>query len=131
MQGMFYSLKDAKVASNIFLKPDEKVIETYISELTEAIVIEPMITRAPTMKIKNIVCPTLEKVLVDLYCDDKLFFAYQGHQLVKIYEACFDKYFINFSKLFNYAKRRKREEAIKGFLAQNPNLYNKIKEVFE
>jgi hypothetical protein len=131
MQGVFFNLRDSGISTNLFLKPDEKVIENYISELDKALVIEPMITRAPVMKVKNIIFPTLEKILVDLYCEEKLFFAYQGHQLAKIYEACFDKYIINFSRLFNYSKRRKREEGLKSFLLDNVNLYEKIKEVIE
>ena len=83
------------------------------------------------MKVKGIIFPTLEKILVDLFCEEKLFFAYQGQQLVKIYEACLDKYSINFSRLFNYAKRRKRDEALKSFLMANNRLHEKIKEIIE
>ncbi|HWJ26925.1 MAG TPA: DUF6577 family protein [Flavisolibacter sp.] len=131
MQSVFFSLKDEGTGLNLFFKPDEKVIETYISELSEAIIVEPMISRAPVMKVKGIIFPTLEKILVDLLCEEKLFFAYQGQQLVKIYEACLDKYSINFSRLFNYAKRRKRDEALKSFLMANNRLHEKIKEIIE
>lgn len=131
MQSVFYSLKDQGTLPNLFLKPDEKVIETYISELSEAIIVEPMISRAPVMKVDNIIFPTLEKILVDLFCEEKLFFAYQGQQLVTIYETCLDKYSINFSRLFNYAKRRKRDEALKSFLMANNRLHEKTKEVIE
>lgn len=131
MHNVFYALRDHTDLKNLFLKPDNNVIETYISETSEAIVIEPMITRAPTTHSKSVVIPTLEKILVDLYCDEKLFFAYQGHQLVKIYEVCLDKYLINFSRMLSYAKRRKREDAIKAFLTDNTSLYSKIKEIIE
>lgn len=131
MQNVFFTLKDKGGFPSLFLKPNEGIIETYISEVREAIVIEPMITRAPVVKVQNIYLPTLEKILVDLYCDNKLFFAYQGYQLVKIYEACLDKYLINYSRLFNYAKRRTREEALKAFLVENDTLREKIKEFIE
>jgi hypothetical protein len=131
IQEVFFTLKDKGKFQNLFLKPDQRVIETYISELREAIVIEPMITRAPVFKMKNIIFPTLEKILVDLYCDEELFFAYQGYQLVKIYEACMEKYLINYSRLFNYAKRRNREEALKNFLDENDTLREKLKEIIE
>jgi len=117
---LFYTLKDKDFA-NVFLKPDEDVLEKYVSELKESIIIKPMISRAPTHTIKTIVVPTLEKILVDLYCDEKLFFAYQGSQLIKIYEGAFEKYTINLSRLLNYAKRRNREEGIKEFLLKNLN----------
>lgn len=131
MNEVFFALKDKGRFQNLFLKPDKRVIETYISELSEAIIIEPMITRAPVFKTKNIIFPTLEKILVDLYCDKELFFAYQGYQLVNIFEASMEKYLINYSRLFNYAKRRKREEALKSFLVENDTLREKIKEIIE
>jgi hypothetical protein len=126
---VFYNLKDRHSIQQIFLKPDEGVMNTYVSELSQSLIIKPMISRAPTFKIKNVILPTLEKILVDLYCDEKLFFAFQGNQLVKIYQSCFEKYIINLSRMFNYARRRKREEGIKVFLLEN--LEDKIKEVIE
>lgn len=60
--------------------------------------------------------PTLEKILVDLYCDDKVYFAFQGHQLSNIYRVAAARYALNFSRLFAYAKRRSREDEIRSLL---------------
>jgi len=125
---VFYTLKDHHYR-NVYYKPDETVIEKYISEIEDVIIVKSMISRAPTITIKKVVVPTLEKILVDLYCDETLFYAYQGHQLVKIYEASIEKYAINFSKMFNYARRRTREDRLRAFLLEN--LYNKIKDLIE
>jgi len=129
MERVFYNLKDKHPNQPIFLKPDEAVISTYVSELSQSLIIKPMILRAPVLKIKKVIVPTLEKILVDLYCDDKLFFAFQGSQLIKIYQSCFERYIINLSTMFNYARRRKREEAIKVFLLVN--LQDKIKDLID
>jgi hypothetical protein len=118
VERVFYTVKDAGV-NNVYLKPDKNMIATYISELPEAVVVEPMISRAPVRKLKNVIIPRLEKILVDLYCDEELFFAFQGNQLVKIFEGCFQKYLINFSTMFNYARRRHREDMLKEFLGIN------------
>ena len=75
----------------------------------------------------KVAVPTLEKILVDLYCDEKLFFAFQGSQLDKIFEGAFEKYSINLSRLINYAKRRNREEGVKQFLLKN--LGEKVKDL--
>jgi hypothetical protein len=128
VERVFYNIKDHGYR-NVYFKPDETVLEKYVSELSESLIIRPMIVRAPTITIKKVVLPTLEKILVDLFCDDKLFFAYQGNHLIKIYEAAIEKYSINFSKMFNYAKRRSREENLKKFLLDN--LYNLIKDLIE
>jgi len=126
VEGVFYTIKDAGF-SNLYLKPDKKTIATYISELKEAVIVEPMISRAPVRKLKNVMIPRLEKILVDLYCDDELFFAFQGSQLVKIFEGCFEKYLINFSTMFNYARRRHREDTLKEFL--DNHFPAKVKEI--
>jgi len=129
METVFYNLKDKGKFNNVYLKPDETMINTYISEISEPLIVKSMISRAPVMKIRNVIIPTIEKILVDLYCDEKLFYAFQGHQLVKIYDSCLSRYIINYSRLLNYAKRRKREEGITEFLTTH--LHDKIREVLE
>jgi hypothetical protein len=128
VERVYYNIKDHGYR-NVFFKPDETVLEKYISELRESVIVRPMISRAPITTLKKVILPTLEKILVDLFCDDKLFFAYQGNHLIRIYEATIEKYGINFSKMFNYAKRRSREESLKKFLLDN--LYNMIKDLIE
>ena len=128
---IFYSLRDAGFTSNLFLKPDKNVMEHYVSEFSKSIIVETLFSRSPVMKVEDIVYPTIEKILVDLFCDKQLFFAYQGRQLVKIYDACLSKYYIDFSKLLNYAGRRKREGEIKRFFSNNTELNEKIKGVIE
>lgn len=126
IEQVFFSIKDSGKFSNVFINPDGATINHYISELPQAIVVVPMISRAPTMTVKRIIFPTLEKILVDLYCDPKLYFAFQGEQLVKIFEEALAKYVINYSRLLNYAKRRHREDALKEFLLEQPGLHNEV-----
>ncbi|MHB1922979.1 MAG: DUF6577 family protein [Chitinophagaceae bacterium] len=128
VESVFFYLKDHGY-KNIFIKPDKSVMENYVSELKESIIIKPMVTRSPTMEINRVIIPTLEKILVDLFCDEKIFFAFQGKQLVKIYQMAFEKYSINYSILYNYAKRRKRGEKLKEFLLEN--LFEKVKKFIE
>ncbi|MDO9341115.1 MAG: hypothetical protein Q7T72_11405, partial [Bacteroidales bacterium] len=58
----------------------------------------------------------LEKILVDLYCDDKLFISFQGDELSNIWKNVFKKYMINISTLFNYSRRRGKQKEIEDFL---------------
>lgn len=124
MERVFFSLRDKY--SFVFSNPDRTVIETYISGLPQAIIIWPLISRAPLDTNRLVTFPTLEKILVDLFCDTDLFFAYQGSQLIHIFEAAFSKYPINFSRLFNYAKRRNREEDLQAFLLKHTNTKTEI-----
>ena len=70
---------------------------------------------------------TLEKIMVDLFADENLLHFYQGSEMVNIYEKIIDRYSINFTKLFSYAKRRKKEQEIKQFISNNiPNFLEDI-----
>ncbi len=126
MERLFYTLRDHGSYPFVFTNPDRTVIETYISGLPQAIVIWPLISRAPVERREQVTFPTLEKILVDLYCDTDLFFAYQGSHLIHIFEAAFSKYPINFSRLFNYAKRRNRKQELEAFLLKHTNTKTEI-----
>ncbi|WP_034888732.1 DUF6577 family protein [Gillisia sp. Hel_I_29] len=129
-ESLYYYLNDS-LKMDFFLNPDEKEIEFYISESSVPIVVKHLVTRAPISKLKdkkNVVpVATLEKIMVDLFADENLFHFYQGSELINIYEKILDRYSINFTKLFSYAKRRKREQEIKQFINNHiPNILENI-----
>ncbi len=107
---------------HVYLKPDATLIHHYVSEKEQAIVIEPMVSRAPIVGDNPINISSIEKILVDLFCDSHLYYAYQGKQLLQIYTYCFAHYGINFSTLFNYARRRNKEVSIHDFIMRNHRL---------
>lgn len=117
MDSAFFTLKDNGFAET-FIKPDENLVEKYISEAQHPVIIKPFLSRSPVQSIEGILVPTLEKIMVDIYCDDQIYYAFQGNQLLNIYRNAVNKYTLNFSKLFNYAKRRSREEEIKSLLLE-------------
>lgn len=130
IESLYYYLKDS-LRMDFFLNPDEKEIQFYISESTMPVVIKRLVTRAPIIKLKSkkaiVPIATLEKIMVDLIADAGLFHFYQGSELINIYEKILERYSINFTKLFSYAKRRKREEEIKQFINNNmPNILEDI-----
>jgi hypothetical protein len=126
MERVFFSLRDQGNYNFVFSNPDRTVIETYISGLPEAIIVWPLIKRAPVETRGQVTFPTLEKIMVDLFCDTELYFAYQGAQLIHIFETVSSKYLINFSRLLNYAKRRNREQALQAFLLKHTNTQTEI-----
>ena len=99
-------------SKNVYFNPNEEILERYISSnMEEVTIIKNLVTEAPTSKNNKIKIPTLEKILVDIIIDKELFAAQQG-ELSFIYEAAFDKYDINESKMKRYASRRNREEEV-------------------
>jgi hypothetical protein len=118
METVFNRLRDAG-QKNVFIDPDEKTMRQYVSEEKEAIIISPMISRAPVENINDVSVPSLEKILVDLFCEETIFYAFKGNELKNIFRHALKYYVINFSTLVHYATRRRRDQQIKVFLKTN------------
>ena len=122
VESFYYELKEGS-KNDVFINPDEKAINFYISESNQPVIIKKLITRSPiekhTEKKITFYTPLLEKILVDLYAEDKLFYFSQGAELVHIFENAISTYTINFTKLFSYAGRREKEQDLKAFLINN------------
>jgi hypothetical protein len=122
LDSFFYELKEIYKA-DVYLTPDEKAINFYVAESMQPIVIKRLVTRSPitkrTEKKIKFHIPFLEKILVDIFSEDKLFYYSQGSELVHIFENALKSYDINYTKLFSYAKRRERDTDIKMFLSNN------------
>jgi len=118
-------LKEQKLG-DIFIQPEEKEIERYIYESNKAIVLLPLVSKSPIKKIKPIVTTTLEKLIVDLYSDKKMFAAFQGSELAHIINTAYNRYAIDFTTLFHYAKRRKKDIELREFLINKTDISKNI-----
>ncbi|MCF8356924.1 MAG: hypothetical protein K9H48_20970 [Melioribacteraceae bacterium] len=122
LDSFFYELKEI-YKGDVYLTPDEKAINFYVAESIQPIVIKKLVTRSPitkrTEKKLKFYTPYLEKILVDIFTEDKLFYYSQGSELVHIFENALKGYSLNYTKLFSYAKRRERDIDIKMFLSNN------------
>lgn len=92
--------------ADVFINPTPKEINDYIVGKQGVIVIKNLKTEAPTQVIEHIPTTTIEKLLVDIYCDENLFVTYQEPERETIFRNAFENYVINESKLFRYARRR-------------------------
>lgn len=109
-ESVFYALSDQ--GKDVFLNPSEEILNKYVINSKEPIIITNLTTEAPTQKIQMVVTATLEKILVDIYCDPVLFSAYQGIEMRRIYRNAFEKYDLNEPKMIRYASRRGKKEEI-------------------
>ena len=132
VESLYYELKDS-FQYDIYLNPDEKAIDFYISESNSPVIIKKFITRSPiskrTEKRIKFHTPFLEKILVDLFAEEKLFYLYQGSEMVHIYENAINSYTINFTKLLSYARRRGKEQSIKSFISSH--MHHLVSKIFD
>ncbi|HCX95542.1 MAG: DUF6577 family protein [Rectinema sp.] len=73
-------------------------------------VVKPLVGESPLERDAGIPTPSVEKIIVDLYCDGPVFSFLQGNETMTIIEALMNRYAINSSKLIRYASRRGKEE---------------------
>ncbi|MBK9254899.1 MAG: hypothetical protein IPM42_05375 [Saprospiraceae bacterium] len=122
----FYFLKDSdsfRKKKSVFIEPTTEIIERYNVNEKEAFVIKPLISEAPTQNVNEVETATIEKILVDIFCDDVIFTAQQGAEKRTIFKEAFNKYTINQSKMLRYADRRRRKEELNQFLKTITNLW--------
>jgi len=85
----------------------------------DVVVVKPLISRAPLKKVGQIVFPELEKILVDIFCDQHQFYIYGGQEMIYVFENAFNHYHINFSSMYAYAARRGKKVLLKEFIEEN------------
>jgi len=94
-----------------FLNPTPEVMEYYISNTEDAIIIKPLISESPLLELDNIKVPTLEKLLVDCI-SDRIVYGAQHEEAAGIFENAVKEYALNLNKLKRYAGRRNKMEEI-------------------
>lgn len=122
LESFYYQMRDS-TKFEIFLEPSNKEVELYVSESKLPVVIKRLISRSPiavrTSEKNKFHIPQLEKILVDLFAQDNIFYLYRGYELVHVFENAIANYTINFTRLLSYAKRRDKEKDLQQFLAKN------------
>ena len=101
---------------NVYPNPSDELLDRYIAYQNDAIIIIPLTSEAPTQTIDGIRTTTIEKILVDLICEPKIYEIFQGSELNHIFKEAFQKYPINKDKMFRYARRRKRKDKVENFM---------------
>ena len=111
-----------KYPGKVFLEPDRAMMERYILPLSESILITRLITQSPKKKVGGLNFPRLEKILVDVFIDTDKFFAFQGDELVHIFENSFAAYWISEKTLLRYAGRRKVATRLMEFIESRTDI---------
>jgi DNA-binding Lrp family transcriptional regulator len=121
INSIFYFLRDLK--KSVFIGPTNDILEKYIVNKKEAFIVKSLVSEAPTQNINGVETVTIEKMLVDIFCDDVIFSAQQGAEMRRIFKEAFSKYTINQSKMLRYADRRRKKEELNQFVKTISNLW--------
>jgi hypothetical protein len=119
-QSIFYFLKEANYS--VFIDPTNDLLDKYLPPNKDSIIVTTLVTEAPIQNIEGINTSSLEKMLVDIFCDNVIFSAHQGVEMRTIFQEAFSKYTINESRMFRYADRRGKKESFKDYINATANL---------
>jgi hypothetical protein len=119
-QSIFYFLKEAKYS--VFIDPTSDLLEKYLPIDKESLIIRSLVSEAPIQNIKRINTASLEKMLVDVFCDDVIFSAQQGSEMRTLFKEALSKYSVNENRMLRYADRRRKKESLKKYLSSIANL---------
>lgn len=105
-----------KNKKDVFMSPTQDIIDIYLYNSKNPIVVKNLISEAPIQKVNNIGTTTIEKLLVDIISDSNLFGAFQGSEMKNIYQMAFTRYNISISKMKRYANRRSKSKKLDSML---------------
>ena len=106
---LFHRLKET--SDRVWLKPSREIMQNYIDLSQPGIIIKPIISGSPTTMESGIPMPTLEKLLVDTFCDEDYNYLHGGEWQYMI-ENAFSLFTVNQSRLLRYAGRRGKLQEI-------------------
>ena len=119
-QSVFFYLKENK--HSVFIDATKDLIEKYIPDEKETLMVKALISEAPLQVVNGVNFPTLEKMLVDIFCDDVIFAAQQGSEMRTIFREAMKKYTLNENRMLRYADRRRKRESFKEYMNSISNL---------
>ena len=117
-----FNFLNTRWTGRVFLQPDRLTFERYVLPRSDGIVITSLLSQSPHQKVEGVSTPKLEKILVDIFADEDIFYIFHGEELVHIFEAAFDRYQVSQKAIFRYAQRRKLDQKLRDFLQKKTKI---------
>jgi hypothetical protein len=114
-----FNLLSEEYPGRTFLDPTRLTMERYVLPQPDSILISRLVTEAPKKTARGIPFPKLEKILVDIFADEDIYYFFQGEELAHIIENAFSTYWISERTLFRYARRRKVSAKLHQFIREH------------
>lgn len=109
MESVFHWLKSEGYAA--YLNPNKDFVYDNIDIAKDAVIVKPLISESPLTEIRGVHTPRIEKILVDILCDDDMDYLH-GSEWHYIFDHVMNTYSINRSALLRYASRRNAKDKI-------------------
>ena len=113
-EAVFYFLKERNLS--VFFNPNQEILDKYIPESKDIYIVKTLVSEAPIQQIGKICTVSIEKMLVDIFCEETLFAAQQGAEMRTVFNEALSKYTVNQNKMLRYADRRKRKNDFINYL---------------
>jgi hypothetical protein len=113
-ESIFFFMKENKYS--VFLDPTKELLNRYVPDEKETWIVKSLVTEAPTQNINGIQTTTIEKLLVDLFCDTLILNAQQGAERDIIFDDAILKYTVNENRMLRYANRRRKKVELSNYL---------------
>ncbi len=109
MESVFHWLKGEGYKT--YLNPNKDFVYDNIDISKEALIVKPLISESPLTEIRGISTPRIEKILVDILCDDDMDYLH-GSEWHYIFDHVMNSFSVNRSTLLRYASRRNAKDKI-------------------
>jgi len=114
VDSVFEFVKDAGYSA--LSDPSLDILEKYMASEGDTYIIKPLVSESPLLKVDAALTASLEKMLVDVFCDKSIFNSIQGAEMIALFENALDKYTINMDRLFRYAGRRGKKSEMEQYI---------------
>ena len=128
MRSVFYFLNEIK--TRVVYNPTAEIMDLYAGVATNTIIVIPLISQAPLLDQNGVITPSIEKILVDIFCDPVIFASQQQDEMQNIFEGSFRNYNINLQSLLRYAGRRNKQNEITAWMKKNPKIKPYMASIF-
>jgi len=114
-ESVYYRLNDE--FGGVFLRPPEMIINDLLPNFRLPLIIRHLVSESPINQVNGLPSVSLEKLLVDAFCDPEFRFL-EGSELRAVFSNAFYKYTVNENKLLRYAARKGRKAELATYLRE-------------
>lgn len=110
IEAVFHYLKQEGFTA--YLNPNKDFVYDNVNMSVDSFIVKPLISESPLTTVQGVKTPRLEKILVDIFCDDDMDYLH-GNEWNRIFRNAHFRYAINRTTMLRYASRRNAKEPVK------------------